>query len=216
MADNSAYNSKTSLIKKIRLKTRYGLTLQSIRFKLMKIGIEFTPYYLFREGFNIKEPPRITGTEGDYSSGLLKPEDMKEVATIDTAFSEQELIALLTDGEKCLGIKHNGRIVAYSWMNFIKLNYKSTLMHLKSNEVYLWNMFTMESYRGQNLAPYLRYKSYELLKEMGRDMIYSISDYFNTPAVRFKKKLNAEKLKLILFVRLGKARGRSFTLKSWR
>jgi hypothetical protein len=73
----------------------------------------------------------------------------------------------------------------------------------------------MESHRGKNLAPYLRYKSYEILKELGRDKIYSASDSFNSPAIRFKEKLNAKKLKLILFVKIFNRIQWSFTLKSY-
>jgi hypothetical protein len=43
------------------------------------------------------------------------------------------------------------------WINFNELSYKSTIIHLKSNEAYLWYMYTVKPYRGKNLAPYLRY-----------------------------------------------------------
>jgi len=207
--------TKDSLLKKIRLKIRYGLTLQVIRNQLFKIGIEFSPYYLFQEGINVTEKPEIKGMDTDYSSELLKPEDMKTIGAINYAgFSEDKLLALLKTGELCLGIKHNNEIAAFMWVNFTELKYKSTTIHLKEDEAYLWFMYTRESYRGKNLAPFLRYKSYEMLKEMGRDKLYSISDYFNSPAVAFKKKLNAKKLKLILFVQFFSKLYRSFIIKS--
>lgn len=207
--------TKDSLLKKIRLKIRYGLTLQVIRNQLFKIGIEFSPYYLFQEGINVTEIPEIKGMDTDYSSELLKPEDMKTIGAINYAgFSEDKLLALLKTGELCLGIKHNNEIAAFMWVNFTELKYKSTTIHLKEDEAYLWFMYTRESYRGKNLAPFLRYKSYEMLKEMGRDKLYSISDYFNSPAVAFKKKLNAKKLKLILFVQFFSKLYRSFIIKS--
>ena len=207
--------TKDSLLKKIRLKIRYGLTLQVIRNQLFKIGIEFSPYYLFQEGINVTEIPEIKGMDTDYSSELLKPEDMKTIGAINYAgFSEDKLLALLKTGELCLGIKHNNEIAAFMWVNFTELKYKSTTIHLKEDEAYLWFMYTRESYRGKNLAPFLRYKSYEMLKEMGRDKLYSISDYFNSPAVAFKKKLNAKKLKLILFVQFFNKLYRSFIIKS--
>jgi hypothetical protein len=76
-------------------------------------------------------------------------------------------------------------------------------------------MYTRDSYRGKNLAPYLRYKSYEMLKQIGRDKLYSVSDYFNSPAVKFKKKLNTKKIKLILFIQLFNKLHWTFTLKSY-
>jgi GNAT superfamily N-acetyltransferase len=147
---------------------------------------------------------------------------MKEIGAINYAgysenyagYSEEKLLAFLKAGEQCLGIKHNNEIVAFMWINFNELNYKSTVIHLKENEAYLWLMYTRDSYRGKNLAPYLRYKSYEMLKRLGREKLYSVSDYFNSPAVKFKMKLNAQKLKLILFVQLfGKVR-HTYILKS--
>jgi len=211
----SQKKNKISLIKKIWGKVRYGLTLQGIRYVLIKIGIEFSPYYLFQEGINVTEMPEIKGMDTDYSCELLKPEDMKVIGAINYAgFSEEKLLAFLKAGEQCFGIKHNNEIVAFMWMNYNELNYKSTVIHLKENEAYLWFMYTRDSYRGKNLAPYLRYKSYEMLKQIGRDKLYSVSDYFNSPAVKFKKKLNAQKLKLILFVQLfGKIR-HTYLLKS--
>jgi GNAT superfamily N-acetyltransferase len=191
------------------------MTFQSISYLLSRIKFEFTPYYLFQEGINVTKIPQIKGIDADYSCEMLKPEDMKIIGAINYAgFSEEKLLSMLKDGEKCIGIKHNGEIAVFMWINFKKLSYKSTVMHLESNEAYLWFMYTRESYRGQNLAPYLRYKSYEVLKEMGLDKLYSISDYFNSPAVKFKKKLNAKRLKLILFVQLFNKVSRTYTLKS--
>lgn len=208
--------AEISTFKKIQVKVRYGLALQAIRYALMKVGIEFSPYYLYRDETNGTDIPEIKGIFDDYSCELLKPEDMKVIGAINyVGFSEDKLLSLLEAGEKCIGLKHKGEIVSFMWVNFIEFNYKSTVIHLKDNEVYLWFGYTMESYRGKNLAPYLRYKSYKILKEMGRDSFYSISDYFNTPAVNFKKKLNTKKLKLILFIQLFNKLHWSFTLKSY-
>jgi hypothetical protein len=215
MNSESHTKNKVSLLKKIRDKVRHGLTLHGIRYVLIKIGIEFSPYYLFQEGINVKEIPEVKGMDTDYSCELLKPEDMNVIGAINYAgFSEEKLLAFLKAGEQCLGIKHNNEIVAFMWINFNELNYKSTIIHLKDNEAYLWFMYTRDSYRGKNLAPYLRYKSYEMLKHIGRDKLYSVSDYFNSPAVIFKKKLNAHKLKLILFVQLFNKVHHTYTLKS--
>lgn len=206
-----------STIKKIQLRVRHGLALQSFRYALMKVGIEFSPYYLYRDELNRTDIPEIKGIFDDYSCELLKPEDMKVIGAVNYAgFSEDKLLSLLKAGEICIGLKHNGEIAAFMFVNFIEFKYKSTVIHLKDNEVYLWFGYTMESYRGKNLAPYLRYKSYEILKEMGRDKLYSISDYFNSPAVKFKKKLNTKKLKLILFIQLFNKFHWSLTLKSYK
>jgi hypothetical protein len=205
-----------SILRKILNWVRYGLAFQTIRYQLMKVGIEFSPYYLYQDGFNYTEIPEIKGSIEDYSCEFLRPEDMKIIGALNYAgYSEDKLLSLLEAGEKCIGLKLKGEIAAFMWINFNEISYKSTIIHLKSNEANLWFMYTMESYRGNNLAPYLRYKSYEILKGMGRDKYYSISDYFNSPAVKFKKKLNTKKLKLILFIQLLNKLHWTFTLKSY-
>jgi hypothetical protein len=217
MSSIVAKKSIVSLLKKINIKVRYGLTLQSIRFKLITIGIDISPYYWYQEGVTITKIPEIQGIPADYSFESLGPDDMKTIETLDKGWSRsnERLLALSENKEKCLGIKYKGEIAAFMWINFVEFKYKSTVMPLKSNEAYLTEMFTVEAYRGKNLAPFLRYKSYEMLKEMGRDVLYSISICFNSPAVKYKEKLNARKLKIILYIRLFKKFHRSFTLKSY-
>lgn len=209
--------TEASVFKKILDRIRHGLFLQSVRYVLIRIGFEFSPYYLYLDGISGGTIPEIKGGDKDYSCELLKTEDMKFIGAINYAgFTEEKLLAFLQAGEKCIGIKHKGVIAGFMWANFTGFSYKATEIQLKSNEAYLWFGYTTEPYRGKNLAPYLRYKSYAMLKEMGKDSLYSISDYFNTPAVKFKKKLNTKKLKLILFIQLFKKYHWSFTLKSYQ
>jgi hypothetical protein len=189
--------------------------LDSISSIIQKIGVEFTPYYLFLEGINVPEITELKRITSDYSFELLGPEDIKIIGTLDAGYSEEKFLALLNTGEKCIGLKYNGEIAAFMWINLNELSYKSTIIHLKSNEAYLWYMYTVKSYRGKNLAPYLRYKSYEILKEMDRDVLYSVSNYFNSPAIKFKQKLNAKKLKIILFIKLFNIFSCRFTVRSY-
>ncbi len=216
MSSSGQNNQNVSSFKKILIKVRYGLTLQGIRYLLRIMRIDISPIYLFQEGINFTEMPEIKGIKEEFSCELLGPGDMKEIGAInDYGYSEEKLLKLLEAGEQCLGIKHKDEIAAFMWIKFDEINYKLTHIDLKSDEAYLWFMYTRESYRGNNLAPYLRYKSYKMLNEMGRDKLYSVSDSFNSPAVTFKKKLNAKKLKLILFVEFFNKLQRSYTLKSY-
>jgi hypothetical protein len=151
-------------LKKLAQKFRYGLTLQSIRLKLMKAGIEFTPYILFMEGTNVTDIPAINGNADEYTTVILGPEHMKALSEIDTGFSEADLLNQLDNGQKCIGIIHRDSIVAYMWMNFRELSYKATQINLKNNEAYLCKMYTKESYRGRNLAPYFGIRVMRCLK----------------------------------------------------
>jgi len=215
MTTGQKRKNKSTYLQKVLIKVRYGMVRQVLRKQILRIGIEISPYYLFIEGIENSVIPAITGLESDFSAGILLTEDMGLMENNGSGFSPEEFLDFLKAGQKCIGIKHKGEIAAFMWINFSELKYKLLCMQLKSNEAYLWNMFTLEPYRGKNLAPYLRYKSYEILHEMGRDTLYSISEYFNAPAIKFKKKLNARILKLALYINLFKKFERNFTLKSY-
>jgi len=206
-----------SLWEKIQTKIRYGTTLFNINnLILKKTGIEFTPYILFQEGINLSEITEFRRLPSDYLFEIFGPEDMKKIRTLDDGFSEDELLSRVRTGEKCIGLKTNNEIVAFMWINFNEYSgYYSKPVQLKNNEAYLRFTYTVKSYRGKNLAPYLRYKSYEILKEIGRDVLYSISLYFNSPAVKFKEKLQAKKLKIMLYIKLSNKLSWNITLKSF-
>jgi len=208
-------NIKNPFWQKVLIKVRYGMVVQVIKRRIIRMGIEISPYYLFQEGMENSAIPAIKGLESDYSFGILLSADMEHMENNGSGFTPENFLDFFKAGQKCIGIKHEGKVAAFMWINFSELKYKTFLLQLKSNEAYLWSMFTMEAYRGKNLAPYLRYKSYELLNEMGRDTLYSISEYFNTPAVKFKRKLNARILKLLLYIRIFKKLERNFTLKTY-
>ena len=63
-------------------------------------------------------------------------------------------------------------------------------------------MYTVPAHRGKRLAPYLRYQSYRRLAREGMTRLYSISDAFNTPSIRFKQRLGARFVKLGVSVTL--------------
>ncbi len=46
-------------LKRILNRIRYGLTLQTVRGLLRRIGIDFSPFYLFLEGTNFSVIPEI-------------------------------------------------------------------------------------------------------------------------------------------------------------
>jgi len=194
---------------------RFGLVFQSIRFKLKKHGFEFTPYYLMQEGLQfVTSIPAINGIPDEYSFEFLKPEDMK-VGENNGGLTEEKALHLLNIGQKCLGLKHKGEVAAYLWINLNEIDFASLNIPLSNNEAYLWEMRTIESYKGKNLATYLRYKSYQVLKEMNRDVLFSVSVCFNKPTIKCKKKLNARKLKLLVFIELFRNYHWDFTLRTY-
>jgi hypothetical protein len=203
MKNNLKNREGLSMSGKVKNKFSYGLVLQSIGNKLSGIGFEFTPYYWVQEGINISKIPEIKGIPQNFSVDLLSADDIKTIENNTTGYGEGEFQSRLEKGDKCIGIKLENEIAAFMWMNFTEcyskpLGYKL----LGPDEVYIYGMHTMDSFRGRNVAAFLRYKSYEVLRNMGRDKIYSVTERFNTPAVKYKEKLNARNLRLVLYIRL--------------
>lgn len=204
-----------SFLKRTIFKFRNGLFMLSIVSRLNRIGIDLKPYYLFRESLEGAQEPQINGDLSEYECQMLGSDDMNELDQEIEDFNAERKIEVLKSGEKCIGLKHNGKIVALMWISCNEFCYGSTYRKLNENEAWLAAMHTLDSYRGKNLAPYLRYKSYEFLKDIGRDVLYSASEYFNTPAIKFKQKLNARKLKLVFYCKFFDKFLWSFTVRTY-
>jgi len=208
-------SGEISQIRRISDKFRHGLVLQAIRNKLAGVGIELTPFYWVQEGINPTEVPVIKGTISEYMVRFLEDEEMKIIVEKARGYSEEELLSWLNEGRRCLALLHFENIASFMWINLKECKFKPIAMHLNEDEAYLTDMHTLESYRGKNLAPYLRYQSYDILKNMGRNKIYSVSEFFNSSAIKYKHKLNARNLKLVLFIQLFNKLKWSFTLKTY-
>ena len=128
--------------------------------------------------------------------------------------SEKMLSERLKKGNKCFALKRDNKIVGFTWCDFDMFTYPPTReFRLKSNESYLFDAYIFKAYRGHQLAPFMRYRCYQELQKLGRSVLYSYSDYFNTPANRFKVKLDARLLRLCLYVQLFEKFKWNLTLK---
>ena len=207
--------TKISQYKRAINKFRYGLVLQSIRNLLTKIGIVITPYYWIKENISYTAIPEIKGSISEYSVEFLEEKDMRVLSENARGYSEAEFMTRLRDGNLCLGLKHNDEVVTFMWIFLKRCDFMPVNIPLKRNEVYVSDMYTMEPYRGKNLAVYLRYRSYPIIKEMGRDTIFSVTEYFNTSAMKYKKKLNPTNLNLVLYIKLFNKFKWSYIIKTY-
>jgi GNAT superfamily N-acetyltransferase len=107
-------------------------------------------------------------------------------------------------GNQCISTRYKEQLAAFMWIDLRESNCKWYRFPLKGDEAYLFDMFTLKAFRGKGIAPYLRYKSYEILKQMGRTRCYSYTDSFNQAAIKFKKKLNAKTLKTGIYFAVSK------------
>jgi GNAT superfamily N-acetyltransferase len=179
-------------LKRIWRAVRHGLLLQKVRERLLgKLGIVVMPYYWTQEGTADASPGLGRGLE-DCTFHRFGEEDVKAFAAQIPWRSETDLLAKLREGKLCFGLKYQGRPAAATWCNLTECSFPWHKVPLSDHEVYLFDMFTLEAFRGANIAPYLRYRTYQALREMGRDTFYSVTERSNTSAVRFKQKLGAK------------------------
>ena len=204
---------EAKLLKKITDKIKHGLVLDSIRNQIARIGVNISPYYWVQEGMNPTEVPEINGTISDYTVGFIEPEEIKKINEDLGTYSVEGLLAYYNAGKKCLGLKYKDELASFMFINLTECDFTARIIPLKNDEAYLAYMYTMKAFRGKNLAPYLRYRSYEILKKMGRDKIYSVSMFFNSSAIRYKEKLNAKNLKLVMYIEIFKKLNGDLILK---
>lgn len=198
---------KLYYLKHIWAKIKYSPSIQLILDGLTRLGIRVSPYYIVMEGLFNGSMPHLERGFDEYYIGFLGQQDMKEISIIpgpDRVFSEEKLLLRLKEGKKCLGVKYRGEIVAFTWFDLVECSSMFYRFSLKKDEAYLFDAYTLMTFRGKGLAPYMRYQCYKELALLGRYKLYSISDCFNTPSIRFKMKLNAKLIELGLFVELFK------------
>ena len=111
--------------------------------------------------------------------------------------------------------QHQDKLVAYMWCDLKEFRHSPCRYILKKNEAYLYDAQVAPEYRGKSLAPYLRNQFYSALKQYSKDTYFSVSDYANSPAIRFKKKLGARFLKLCLYVNLWDKFSRNWVLRDY-
>ena len=173
---------------------RNGLLAQKALQFFDSAGIILQPYYLVREGADLTKFDFAGDKFNEFEFRKLKSEDMKQLDHFDgRATTENELLERLNAGHLSYGLINKNTIVAFTWCNPSEIHHHLSIHRtLKDNEVYLYDAQSLYKFRGRGLMPYLRYKCYVALNEEGKNIFYSCSDYFNKPAIRFKKKLNAD------------------------
>ena len=184
-----------------------------VRNQLARIGIDVLPYYWVKEGY-LLEPPKIKGKADNYEFCRLYKEDLELLKGKILNYNDSSHIGSLERGNFCFALKNDGEVAAYMFAQFEDEVFSEKRFVIKKDEAYLTSMYTFESHRGKGLAPYLRYRVYEHLKGEGYKSFYSISSYLNKPTLKFKKKLKAQNVQLILSLGLANRFVWNFTI--WR
>ncbi|MBN2483723.1 MAG: GNAT family N-acetyltransferase [Candidatus Omnitrophica bacterium] len=198
-------------------KFRYGLFLEYLQSRLTKLGCEITPFYVIREAVDrtrlkVDEP----SLEG-YTCEFLDSIEMEKISAIrGDGPSLEELRSRRAKGNRCFGMRYHDEIIAFNWIDSQEISSGLFRQPLKNNEAYLFDMYTDKRFRGKNIAPYLRYRTYQVLTAEGKNCFYSISNFFNKASLKFKKKLDSKPVKFGIFFRFFRKPSRSWILKKYR
>lgn len=172
----------------------YGVVLRVSIDAVSKVGLRIEPFDLFLEGLDRGVAPPPPPSFENASISFLSSDDMAELARMPgRSFSQNDLEARVRSGQLCIGVRHQGRIIGFTWCNLSECRIeKHRLFDLRADEASLFDAYAVEEYRGRDLAPWMRYRCYEEMAKLGRHRCYSVTIIFNTPAIRFKEKLGAE------------------------
>jgi hypothetical protein len=167
----------------------------ALRWRLARLGIEVIPYYWIEEGRHEVSLPPLADESG-FVFEFLTPSDLKSIMSIKSqAFPRRRLEVLLQriqEGDLCFRVQCNNEHIAWTWIKLDEAKFHGKSLRLASHEAYLMDIFTKDQFRGRNIAPHLRNRTYAALRNMGKTTFYSISDLLNIPSLRFKTKLRAE------------------------
>lgn len=202
-------------LKRVWQLIRNGLFLQGLRFGLAKIGLNIMPYYWVQEEITKAQEPVIKGENKDFHFKTLNQQNITSVLSKIDSINEKKINESLNKGQEMVGLENNGNIAAYMFIELNDFTHQNHVFEIKKHEAYLLNMFTFDEFRGKNLAPYLRYCSYRYLETKHINTKYSISNYFNKSAIRFKQKLNSKHIKLYVYIELFKLVKWHFRLKKY-
>lgn len=195
-------------------RVRHGLFLFTLRNFLTRLGLDIAPYYWEKEGLNQCKELSINGNSDDYSIVHITPDEIGIMHNI-MGLDVDEMREDIKNGDLCMGVKYQEEIVAVVFAKFDDFIFKHRTFEMKNNQAYILNLYTFEQHRGKNLAPYLRYQSYKVLKEKGVDEVFSITSYFNKSSLRANKKMGITHLKLFFYLGLFKKFHWNYELKEY-
>ena len=201
-----------SIVKKIGNKFRYGLVTKFFLDRLARARVYIVPYYMVREKYQPELETVCGAGLEEYTVSVLGPADMEFLSRIPGR--EQPLahyLNLLQENKICVGLKYRDEIAAFSWANLAECQCAYHRFDLNANEAYLFDAYTMSAFRGLKIAPYVRHQLLKILNARGKDTFYSITEFFNRPAIKFKQHFNAEFYSLWLAVSIRERR-----LGHWR
>jgi hypothetical protein len=209
----SSVEMPRSIVDRARYRLRHHLVIQALLIMLGSVGIEIAPYYITHESLNPEAKPQVDPGLGPLTVCLLSPAEIEAVYTHPDSKEMGDMKVYLDERCLCFGLRLKEEIAACMWCNLHRCHHRFNTFTVKDDEAYLCGMVTFRSYRGRNLAPLLRYEVYRYLNGNGRTKFYSITEFFNHSALKFKEKLGSKPLRLNIYIGLFKRYRWNITLK---
>lgn len=170
---------------------------------LERAGILIEPYYFYEEHMTFHPGIPASRARDDYEFFEAEPADTPGLAAINlNKDTREEILNEFRLGRHCFALRLDGRIIASSWCDTNEIHFPPCRRDLMSDEAYIYRTEVLHPYRGCDVASYLRTRIYAHLASRGRELLYSYTDMFNRPAVRFKEKIGANVLFHGLSVRI--------------
>ena len=183
-------------------RTKHKSFLRLLHDGFIKLGINISFFYLVEEGLHLQKIPFSINEFTDYTTEFLKEDEIDSICSIHEKPYKKEKISERIKSAKCIVVKKDGNVIAYTWFNFSKYTFGNYEYTLKGNEAYLFDAYVLMEYRGKKLAPFMRYQCYKELEKLNKTILYSFSDVLNKQSIRFKQKLNAKFVSLFLYISL--------------
>jgi hypothetical protein len=190
-------------IQQLSYKIRYKSLVRLFHDSLMKLGIKISFFYLVEEALRNDNPEFELNKFPGYTVEYLGEDDLILISSLkERPYPIEKFLQKLKNGCKCLGVKKDNNLVAFTWFDINNCTYEGYPFTLKENEAYLFDAYTLIEYRGKKIAPFTRYQCYKELNRLGKTIFYSISEILNKQSINFKKKLDARFILLGLYIRL--------------
>ena len=166
------------------------------------LGVTYMPYYVIREGHVPLDGSRHLLPE-EYSVSQLQPGEHSRVAGLNPWTDDKEIRNRLAAGHICTVICKYDTVAGYTWADLNSVNDRICDYPLPPGHAYLYDAFITPQFRGAGLASMMRAVCYQHLRGQGVQGFVSISDRFNTPALKFKKRLGGEPIALYQYLAVG-------------
>ena len=193
---------------------RNGLVTYRLEKRLGRLGLDLNLFWLFREGATMGDD-RSADLARQYPSSILGSADLESATSYESWHTVESFQSRLDARHVCIVVKDAGRVVGFTWANPQDVHDSSCDFPLASGQAYLYDAYVAPAYRGKGLAPYMRMECYRHLRQLGIHSYFSISDFFNSPAIRFKKKLGAIPVRLLLKIAVGRRFRRTWVLREY-